>query len=145
MNPFQKQTKLALFVLTLFTGLLSGVAHGIVPAPYGAIAYSPTDGALGIARKTVNQEAAEQLAMGNCAITAHGKSCRIVVWFYNACAALAKSPNGDWGADYASTTSGEQMEGINAAYAKARQHCEDAGGGTTCQLVQATCSFDGVP
>lgn len=121
--------------------MVSNLAMASVPQPYGAIAYSPSDAKIGIATEKVNQEAAEQHAMGQCAVMAGGKDCRVVVWFYNACAAVSRASNGAWGADIASTTRGELMRGINAAHTKARAHCQHYGG-TDCQLLQATCSFD---
>ncbi len=131
-------------IKALFAGLFVSIATSAfanVPQPYGAIAYSPTDGAIGIAQKTVNQEAAEQTAMGNCAVLAGGRNCRVVVWYYNACGALSVASNGAWGADWGSTTAGELMKGINAAHQKARSYCAQ-NGGTDCQLKQASCSFD---
>jgi hypothetical protein len=134
-------SSLKLAVTVLGGLLLQTAAFAAVPQAYGAIAYSPTDRAIGIAQRAVNQEAAEQDAMGKCAVMAGGSQCRIVVWFYNACAALAIADNGSWGADFGVTTSGELMKGINRAFAKARGHCL-ANGGDNCRLEQSTCSFD---
>ncbi len=121
--------------------LASFSAHATVPQPFGAIAYSPSDGLYGISQQTVNIEAAEQEAMGNCAVLAGGRNCRVVISYGNACAALAVSADGAWGADSAITTRGELTKGINEAFAKARAQCQ-ARGGTSCGLEQATCSFD---
>lgn len=125
-------------LLPLVLGALP--AHATVPNPYGAIAYSPTDGLYGVAQKNVELEAAEQEAIGNCAVLAGGRSCRIVISYRNACGALAVSDDGAWGADSAVTTRGELMKGINDAYAKARDQCVNRGG-TSCHLEQASCSF----
>lgn len=136
-----KTTNLVTTSATLALMLFSLSAKANVPNPFGAIAYSPTDGLYGIAHNNVNLEAAEQEAMGNCAVIAGGRSCRVVISYGNACAALAISSDGAWGADSAITTPGELMRGMNQAFAKARQQCQ-ARGGTSCALEQATCSFD---
>lgn len=120
---------------------LTHAAQAIVPNPYAAIAYSPSDGLYGVASQSVELEAAEQEAMGNCAVIAGGTSCRIVVSFGNGCAALAVSDDGAYGAGFGKTTKGELMVGINKAYAVAREACEGRGG-TSCRLEQAFCSFD---
>lgn len=121
--------------------LTSATSFANVPNPYGAIAYSPQDGIYGVATQNVELEAAEQEAMGNCAVINGGRSCRIVISFGNGCAALALSEDGAYGAHAARTTRGELMKGINAAYAGAREQCQ-LRGGTSCQLEQAFCSFD---
>jgi hypothetical protein len=127
--------------LTAVTALaLAPLATATVPAPWGAIAYSPSDGLFGIAQNAVEREAAQQAALGSCAVQAGGRSCRVVVTFHDACGALAVSDNGIWGADFGVTPSGDLMPGINAAYSRARQQCEDAGG-INCRFEQATCSF----
>lgn len=131
-----KQLKLLVLGLTVI-----GSSAFALSAPYGAIAYSASDGKYGIATKEVNQEAAEQRAMGNCAVLAGGRDCRNVLWFYNACAALSVASNGAWGVDYDVTTAGELMKGINGAYQKAKGYCRQFGG-QDCRLEQAVCSFD---
>jgi hypothetical protein len=138
-----KNRKHSKWLGALALGLLinAASAQAAVSQAYGAIAYSPSDKAIGISQRAVNQEAAEQEAMGRCAVIAGGDNCRIAVWFYNACAALAVAPNGAWGADFGLTTSGELMKGINAAFQKAKARCQSFGG-DGCQLEQATCSFD---
>ena len=130
---------------TILAGLslatVSLTAQAVVPNPYAAIAYSPSDGLYGIAQKSVVLEGAEQEAMGNCAVIAGGQDCRIVVSFGNGCAALAVNDDGAYGAGFGKTTKGELMVGINKAYAVAREACEGRGG-TSCRLEQAFCSFD---
>ena len=121
----------------------SGSAFSAVPQPYGALAYSPSDGLYGVATMNATQEGADQEALGMCSITAGGRSCRVVSRFANACGAISKASDGAWGAGVASTTRGELMAGINAAHNIARQHCQYYGG-TDCSLLQASCSFDPV-
>ena len=130
------------FLLSI--ALIGITAKANVPQPYGAIAYSATDGIYGISSQNPTIEGAEQEAQGNCAVIAGGRNCRVVISYGNACAALAISDDGAWGADSARTTRGELMRGMNEAFAKARAQCENRGG-TGCRLEQAVCSFDPAP
>lgn len=133
--------KVSILLAIGFTGL---TAQANVPQPYGAIAYSSIDGVYGVSAQNPTIEGAEQEAESNCAVIAGGRNCRVVISYGNACAALAVSADGAWGADSARTTRGELMRGMNEAFAKARAQCETRGG-TGCRLEQATCSFDPAP
>lgn len=63
---------------------------------FGAIAYSPRTGADGWARDHPSRAAAERAALAGC--REHAKDCRKVVWFKNACGALAISAKAyGWG------------------------------------------------
>ena len=70
----------------------------VLPSPasaqdyFGAIAYSWQTGAHGWANVYPSREAAEQTALSIC--SQHAKDCRPVLWFRNACGALAHGPNG---------------------------------------------------
>ena len=77
---------------------------------YGAIAYSPRTGANGWAYDHPTREAAERVAMQNCRKNAD--DCRGLVWFKNACGAVAAGPKGygwGWGASEA-IADGEAMK-----------------------------------
>jgi len=66
---------------------------------FGAIAYSPSSGAHGWANDQPSRQAAERAALSGC--REHAKDCRTVVWFKNACGALATGPKvygWGWGA-----------------------------------------------
>ena len=78
----------------------------VLPAPvlsadlYGAIAYSPRKKSHGWAIDFSTREAAEKAALAGCA--KHADDCRGVLWFKNACGALALGPTGEgweWGDD----------------------------------------------
>jgi hypothetical protein len=78
----------------------------VIPAPalsadlYGAIAYSPSKKAHGWANDFSTRAAAEKAALSGCAKLAD--DCRPVLWFKNACGALALGPTGqgwEWGDD----------------------------------------------
>ena len=66
---------------------------------YGAIAYSPSSGEYGYSYEFETQGEAERRALAECA-SAGGEQCEIVVWFNQACGAIAKSDTGAWGADW---------------------------------------------
>lgn len=124
--------------------LLAGVAPNApsVPLPpYAAIAYSAADGIYGIKVNALNFEIAEQEAMASCAVINGGQDCQIVAAFDNACAALAIGDRLSWGVGVAATTEGNLMPGINLAFRMARQQCVRRGGGESCRLEQAFCSF----
>ena len=55
---------------------------------FGAIAFSPESGATGYTYEADSREAAEERALQLC-----GRGCRVVVWFKNACGALAVGRN----------------------------------------------------
>jgi serine/threonine-protein kinase len=59
---------------------------------YGAIAYSPTKRAHGWAKDHPSRRAAEKAARAAC--SKHASDCASVLWFKNACGALALGPRG---------------------------------------------------
>jgi hypothetical protein len=92
-GKMRKAFRAAAFAVTVFAaGLFAQEAR----AAYGAIAYSPTDGIFGHARAGANRAIAEVVALQFC--RAHGgRSCRVVYWFRNSCAALASGRRHGWG------------------------------------------------
>jgi hypothetical protein len=77
--------------LLLLMGLLAPCAAS-AQEHYGAIAYSSTTKAHGWARDYPGRSAAEKAAVANCA--QHAADCSPVLWFRNACGALATGPKG---------------------------------------------------
>ena len=68
------------------------------PGNYGAIAYSPSNGALGWGYDYPSREDAEKIALTNC--RKYAADCVVPVWFRNACGAVATGPSGygsGWG------------------------------------------------
>ena len=99
---------------------------------FGAIAWSAGNGVDGYAFSFPTQKAAEVAALNACrARILLADDCRIAAWFYNACAALAASGEGPWGAAYAST----RYESERAAMLKCRE-----GGGEDCVIRRGFCS-----
>lgn len=94
---------------------------------FGAIAYSPRSGAHGWANDQPSREAAEKAALSGC--SKHAKDCRPVVWFKNACGALATAPKAygwGWGATQA------------LADREAMKACQDHSKG--CAVTQRLCT-----
>jgi hypothetical protein len=114
---------LALFGLCWFASLAAAQDY------YGAIAYSEADNAWGYSRNYSNREEAEQRALDECA--ARGSGCRVLVWFVNACGALAVANNGAYGSGWGSS--------LNRAYYEARKVCEKHGG-SDCDIKCSVCT-----
>lgn len=71
-------------VTVLLAGLGAGAAEA---AEFGAIAYSTRTGSHGYSHNFPTRNQAERAALRNC--RAYARDCSVVVYFYNACAALA--------------------------------------------------------
>jgi len=90
-----KVRSLFIFAVVFVTGaLFLGETPGVqsASAGYGAIAYSPSSGAWGYSYNYGSRGAAEGRALRECRV--RGSGCRSIVWFRNACGALA-SGNGN--------------------------------------------------
>ncbi len=65
---------------------------------YGAIAYSPTTRAIGVASDNATLAEAEQVALRNCqALAAAAGDCKVINRIRNDCTALAVGADGGWG------------------------------------------------
>ncbi len=74
---------------------------------YGAIAYSPSTGANGYSYNYGSQGAAESSAMSRC----NAMDCKIVIWFRDACGALAVGSSG-YGSSWATTRASAEQGAI---------------------------------
>lgn len=94
---------------------------------FGAIAYSPSSGAIGWAYDYSSRGAAERAARRAC--SRRGRGCRGAVWFRNACGALATGPNG-WGSGW----------GVTRALAEkwARRTCSKHT--SNCRVIRWVCT-----
>lgn len=102
------------------------------PRQFGAIAYSRTTGDYGFSYGQSSRGRAEQVALGYCGEQRNqARDCSVLVWFWNACAALATAPNGAYGGDHASDR--------RAAEESARRICANYGG-AGCRVVRTVCS-----
>lgn len=81
---------------------------------YGAIAYSTSARAYGIAYNYGSRAEAESAAIGYCA----NSSCVAVAWFSNSCGALATAPTGQWATGLGSSGDFAQTSAIAACLLK---------------------------
>ncbi|MCX6552079.1 MAG: DUF4189 domain-containing protein [Acidobacteria bacterium] len=96
---------------------------------YGAIAYSAKDKGAGWSYGWDYQDRAEKEAIKNC--SARGTACKLIMWYYNSCAAVAADGNTvAWGRD------STKMK----AQANAMAECAKAGG-RKCGVEVAQCSL----
>ncbi len=86
---------------------------------FGAIAYSPKVGARGWATNHPSRQAAERAALASCQKFA--TDCQIVVWFRNACGALATGQKNAYGSAWGETQTATDTEALKlcARYSKA--------------------------
>ena len=83
---------------------------------YGAIAFSNSSGALGWANDYGSQAEAENEALSQC-----GAGCEGVLWFKNACGAIATSSDHSYGTGWATSRSAAEAVAIQGC----RQHASD--------------------
>lgn len=120
---------------SLFKGALAAIVLTVgmaIPGAasaqnYGAIAYSPSTGAWGRSWDYRTRRTAERRAMRHCRRRA--RDCR-VLWFRNACGAVAVGRNGGWGSAWGRTK--------NAAFRNARAQCRRYDGGCRVRVWQCT-------
>jgi hypothetical protein len=125
MEYMRKNRKLGAVTFVLSSACLALSAH----AEFGAIAYSVETGSYGIATGYTYREAAELDAHDTC----YGNGapdCNVVVWWRDACGALALSDNGVYGSAWSDT--------IDAAHRAAISYCVFEGG-EACYLEASNC------
>lgn len=84
---------------------------------YGAIAYSPSSGARAYSTDYSTRAGAETRALNEC--RARGRGCKIVMWFKNACGALAVGNGGGWGSAWAGSRQAAENRAIDNCSAHA--------------------------
>ncbi|MEM8795309.1 MAG: DUF4189 domain-containing protein [Pseudomonadota bacterium] len=97
----------ALLVLTL-----AGPADAQRRQYFGAIALSPSTGAIGWAFDHPSQVSAENQALRGC--YNYAGDCRVGTWFRNACGAVAIGNGGGWGAAWGGSRRAAENAAINA-------------------------------
>ena len=85
---------------------------------FGAIAFSNSSGALGYSYEYGSQGRAEEESLQQC-----GPGCEVVIWFKNACGAIATSPQHAYGTGWSS----ERGEAEAIAMAECHKHSESCG------------------
>ncbi|APB33310.1 serine/threonine protein kinase [Gloeomargarita lithophora Alchichica-D10] len=98
---------------------------------FGAIAYNNEDGSYGYGFNFTDRAGAEARAIQECARVAQGKTCEVLVWFQNACGALAKDGRNNAGSGWGDTRA--------LAQEKAVASCRTVGG-ADCAVVETVCS-----
>lgn len=96
---------------------------------FGAIAFSPSDKAVGWSTDSANQSSADSSALQGC--SQHGFGCRVVVRFNAACGAVAVGGSDGWGTDSGSDA--------NTAQHNAIVTCTNHGN-PNCTVIRWACS-----
>lgn len=96
---------------------------------YGAIAYSKSTGAYGYSGDYPTRAIAEERALSEC--RARGSGCEVVIWFRNACAALATAGNGARGWAWSPTKAKAERSAL--------EYCKKHGG-RDCVVLCWSCS-----
>jgi serine/threonine-protein kinase len=123
----------ALFARIVFVAIMIG---GVVISPtvaaaqdrYGAITFSESSGAHGWSYGLPTQRSAEQQALDKCA--SETDDCQAVIWFRNACGALAVGTGNAYGATWGSSP----QAALDGAMSKCREQAED------CKPVKWICT-----
>ncbi len=98
---------------------------------FGAIAYNNEDGSYGYGFNFPDRAGAEARAIQECEQAARGKPCKVLVWFRNACGALAKDGRNNAGSGWGETQELAQKEAVAS--------CRTVGG-ADCAVVETVCS-----
>lgn len=104
------------------------------PRVYGAISTTKTEYKLewGTSAGHSSQRAAEDAANADCDKRAGKRgACKMDIWFYNNCAALAVAKDTATDASYAATLRGAERQAIS--------YCQKAGG-KECKVVKSFCT-----
>jgi hypothetical protein len=114
-------------ILAAAVCLAAGIA-GAHADSFGAISLSPSTGASGWSHDFTSRWQAEDAAQTYCYRNA--RDCRVAIWFKNSCGAVARGPDGGWGADWAEDSRSAQR----AALAACSRHSYN------CRVVRWQCS-----
>ena len=95
------------------------VCHACLPGSalagyYGAIAFSQDSGANGRSWNFETKWQAKNRALREC--SKHGRGCKVVLWFRNACGALAISPGNGYGASWDSDEYAARRSALRTCY-----------------------------
>jgi hypothetical protein len=80
----------------LFAAIMLSASPAAADDHYAAIAFSSSSGALGWSNDYSSRDDAEEEALREC-----GPGCTVVIWFKNACGAIATSPDHGYGSGWA--------------------------------------------
>ena len=108
---------IAMLTTTLGAVLMFSLMSAQAQSSYGAIAYSPATGAHGYSYDFNSRRTAEKRALNGC--FQHANDCFVVVWFENACGALAVGNNG-YGYGWAGSRAGAERHALNGCFKNTR-------------------------
>jgi serine/threonine-protein kinase len=97
---------------------------------YGAIAYSSATTAYGMSKNYATQSAAELAAVTECERYGGASDCQPLVWFKNACGAIATNADGDAGTGWG--------ENVSTANYYSLQSCAEFG--LECVVADTICT-----
>jgi len=117
-------------VVILFISLLLSSNSLLAQTYFGAIAYSQANRDVGWSYDHSSQSAAENSAYNECRGVTGARDCEVVIWFRNACGALAIAPDGAYGSGW-----GEDQA---TAERKALQSCDQYAYG--CEVERWVCT-----
>ncbi len=115
-----------LVCLTSLLALFCYPRDGSASDKYGAIAYSEETGHWGTAYDYSSQAAAEESALRRCG----SAGCRIVLWFRNACGALAVGDDGTLGWGWAGSRARAEVIALTECSAR----------GSGCRILCWACT-----
>ncbi|MEN9216635.1 MAG: DUF4189 domain-containing protein [Gloeomargarita sp. HHBFW_bins_162] len=98
---------------------------------FGAIAYNNVDGSYGYGYNFPDRASAEARALQECERVSGGKPCEVLVWFQNACGAIAKDGRNNAGSGWGETKELAQKEAVAS--------CRSIGG-ADCAVVETVCT-----
>ena len=98
---------------------------------FGAIAYNSEDGSYGYGYNFPDRASAEARAIRECERASQGKACEVLVWFQNACGALARDGRNNAGSGWGETRELAQKEAVAS--------CRSIGG-SDCAVVETICA-----
>lgn len=92
---------------------------------YGAIAFSPDSGAVGYSYNYRRRDLAEERALEE-----RGRGCRVVIWFRNACGALATGDGNGYGSGWSTSRGTAERIALN----ECAQHTDN------CRVIRWACT-----
>lgn len=125
------KNRLIAITIALFSSITLISQAALAQTYFGAIAYSPSTGSDGFSYDYGTQRDAEMRAHQECINSGGSADCKVVIWFRNACGALAVANDGTYGSGWGSD------KGIAETYAI--QTCNDYGG-RGCKIIRWACT-----
>ncbi|MCS6782706.1 MAG: DUF4189 domain-containing protein [Gloeomargarita sp. SKYBB_i_bin120] len=98
---------------------------------FGAIAYNNVDGVYGYGYNFPDRASAEKRALQECEQVSGGKPCEVLVWFHNACGALARDSRNYAGGGWGTTPEIARQEALASCHSV---------GGADCVVVETVCT-----